>query len=349
MNKPKLHLIAPAGSCNKFFKRLNLESDDAFVDFVQRTVGDSWQVTADTSLLAVQESDEQAGRTDDLQRAADIQNALADPDVRAMVTIRGGAWFTRILGHIDFDVLLTRSSPVAFFGFSELTPMVNIIGAYEMGIGLYDMGPAFLAYGLLRYASHHPHATTEARDHPPDWTRKRLAPECEKFFRDVANMLEGKPSARTIHADLLMGSMDGVNEIQMVGGNLTVLSTMVGSRYDGFTRPTGHWLMLEDFNDKIERYDRFLSHFTLANYWDKCAGILLGDFHWGETDQRASMLALLKYHLPSSWKNPVLATTDVGHTWPLSPLPLHAPLSWHGEEGGQFALKWNPLATAALD
>ncbi len=316
---------------------------------MQRTVGDAWEVTADTSLLAPNEADELAGRSDDLQRATDIQNALADPNVRAIVTIRGGAWFTRILPHIDFDVLLNRKSPVAFFGFSELTPMANIVAAYKMGIGLYDMGPAFLAYGLLRYASHHPDAPAEARDHPPDWTRKNLLPECENFFRDVVNMLAGEPTARTIHADLLMGDAPSGSQVQMVGGNLTVLSTMVGSRYDHFVRPKGHWLMLEDFNDKIERYDRFLSHFTLANYWDECAGILLGDFHWGETDQRDAMLALLKFHLPSFWNNPVLATTDVGHTWPLSPLPLHVPLYWRREEDGRFALEWDAKTTAVLD
>ncbi len=348
MNKPKLHLIAPAGSCATFFKRLNLETNDAFVDFVQRAVGDSLEVTADAGLLAPKEADELGGRSDDLLRAADIQNAMADPDVRAIVTVRGGAWFTRILPHIDFDVLLTRTSPVAFFGFSELTPMVNIVGAYEMGIGLYDMGPAFLTYGLLRYASHHPDAPSEARDHPPDWTRKHLKPECESFFRDVVNMLAGKPTVRTIRADLLMGDGPGADEVRMVGGNLTVLSAVIGSRYDRFVRPRGHWLMLEDFNDKIERFDRFLSHLTLANYWDECAGILLGDFHWGENDQRASMMALLQYHLPASWVNPVLATTDVGHTWPLSPLPLHAALHWRREEGGRFALAWDPKTTAML-
>ncbi len=348
MDKPKLHLIAPAGSCASFFKRLNLTSEDAFVTFVQRVVGDSLEVTADTELLAPQESDEQGGRSDDQRRAADIQNALADPNVRAIVTIRGGAWFTRILPHIDFDVLSDRRTPIAVLGFSELTPLVNIVGAYRMGIGVYDMGVAFLVYGLLRYASQHPDAPPAARDHPPAWTRKQLIPECENFFRDIVHMLKGKPSSRTIHADLLMGDMSDVTEVCMVGGNLTVLSTVVGSRYDASVRPKGHWLMLEDFNDKIERFDRFLSHLTLANYWDDCEGILLGDFHMGEIDQRASMLALLKYHLPAFWHNPVLATTDVGHTWPLSPLPLHTPLTWRREEDGRFALEWDPSVLAVL-
>jgi len=318
---------------------------------VQETVGSGYAVTGDAGLMDAAEDDFCGGRSDDVRRAEDIQGGLADDDVAAMVLIRGGAWFTRILPLIDFSVIDRRSKPVALFGFSELTPLVNIVGAYEQGIGVYDMGPAFLTYGLRRFAASR--ATDGAFEGmtPEDWASHRLHDEFLAFFRDVVSMIEGRGSERPVSARLIAGELPERCEATFVGGNLTVLSTMVGSQYSDGIAPVRRWLMIEDFNDRPERFDRFLAHFTLAGMWDNCDGILLGDFHEGDRDLTPAIVSLLSYHIPQHRSVPILSTRQVGHVWPMSPLPLHLPLTIEHTTRDEYAIHWPPsaLRTANID
>ena len=99
-------------------------------------------------------------------------------------------------------------------------------------------------------------------------------------------------------------------------------------------------MMLEDYNDKLERIDRFLAHLTLARLWNNYAGILLGDFHQGEVQQTPAVLELLKYHLPTGWRLPILVTRQIGHVWPMAPLPLHLPMMIEGCVDGFYMIRW---------
>jgi len=317
----RLHLVAPAGECRPFFDKLDCKSPEAFVALVQQAIGDGFTVTADSVLLAAREDEARGGRTDDARRAADIEAALADDDVVALVAIRGGAWLSRILPRIDFSVLDRRSRRVAAWGFSELTTLVNIVGSHPNGLGVYDMGPAFLAYGL----KHHATARREAMgiDDPARWALERLRPELIAFFRSVGAMLRGAGDPVRLHARIERGDATQGDDLVFVGGNVTVLATLIGTPYESSICPDGKWLVLEDYNDKPERFDRFFAHFTLAGYFEACAGVLLGDFHKGDRDLLASVLAILDHHLPADRAVPVLSCRQIGHTWPMTPLPLY--------------------------
>ncbi|MGD2108150.1 MAG: LD-carboxypeptidase [Phycisphaerae bacterium] len=338
--RPKIHLIAPAGSCWPFLHALELTSGEALVSVFQHAIGESFEVTGDLELIEGRETERDGGRRDDAGRAADFQRALADDSVAAILLIRGGAWFTRILPRIDFTVLRRRSGPVALFGFSELTTAVNIVGALPAGRGVYDMGPAFLTYGLKRYAGTRTDALPSSET-PASRMRNQLRPELDTFLRDVAAMITGAGTRRTVAARLAAGRPpeDGA-PATFVGGNLTVFSTVVGAAFDFAVNPAGKWLLLEDFNEKVERIDRFLAHLTLARYWEECQGILLGDFHKGYENLVEAVLALLRFHLPAEREVPVLVTRDVGHIWPMSPLPLHVPTTLTRTDTGAYSIGW---------
>lgn len=342
----RIHLIAPAGSCRPFFQQTGFSDAAAWKSHVQHIVGPEYLVTGEESLLSACEDENHGGRDDDLARARDIEQSLADSQVAAVVAVRGGAWFARILSRIDFSVLDRRTTPVAVFGFSELTPLVNIAGYRERGIGLYDMGPAFLPYGLKRFATERiesnttPNTTQEMN--PQDWAHAQLMPQLKAFFDDVVSMIEGRGSSRSLTATLHRGHLPVPCEARFVGGNLTVLSTLVGSAYDACVRPVGKWLLLEDFNDRLERFDRFLAHLTLSGYWTGCEGILLGDFHHGGVNMTDAVLELLDRHLPPSRPLPILVTPQIGHVWPMVPLPLHTPIQIMQNRSGMVSLRWNP-------
>ncbi len=341
MAKPRLHLIAPAGSCIPFFEKAGIADAEELKSIVQGAVGQAFEVTGCNELIEARETDSHGGRDDDVARADDVQAALADSEVAAMVLVRGGAWFTRVLDHIDFSVLEQRNTRIAVFGFSELTTLVNIVGTYRNGIGIYDMGPAFLPYGLRRHAILNRSEAETKSVSAKTWAGANLLPEFKSFFEDVVSIVTGNGTRRHIHADLLQGTLPNSFEAQFVGGNLTVLSTLIGSKFDQAIRPCGHWLVLEDFNDKIERIDRFLAHITLAGYWQNCAGVLLGDLHQDLTDLTPHILSLLQFHLPSDRIMPILKAPQVGHVWPMSPLPLHTPAKVAKSIEGPFNISWD--------
>ncbi|MFH1343314.1 MAG: LD-carboxypeptidase [Pseudomonadota bacterium] len=345
MDHPRLHLIAPAGACRPLFEPLGVESGAGLLALVKEAVGDGYRVTGREALIDARENERQGGRTDDLERVADLEEALADDAVAAIVLIRGGAWFTRILHRLNINVMEARSRPVALFGFSELTSLVNIVGASRHGLGIYDMGPAFLTYGLKMHAYRLFENDKEASPRMPgEWMLEHLRPEFEAFFRDVVSMIEGRGTSRSLSAQLVQGELPGSCQATFVGGNLTVLSSLVGSSCHNAIAPAGRWLVIEDFNDKLERIDRFLAHLTLAGYWEQAEGLMLGDFHRGFEDLTPAVLELLAYHLPPDRSFPIVTTKQVGHIWPMSPLPLHLPLTLTLGEDRKVSINWPPSA-----
>src|SRR5690606_10335455 len=135
--------------------RLSPNGVRGMIEMAQRGAGEGYVVTASPKMLLAKEDDYRGGRADDAARAREVQRLLADDDVAAVVTIRGGAWFTRILDRIDFDVLKRRKRTIHLFGFSEMTTLIAIAGQYPQAVGLYDLGPGFLYGGPRWYAKRH--------------------------------------------------------------------------------------------------------------------------------------------------------------------------------------------------
>ncbi len=326
MTRGVIHLIAPAGSCGKFFSLLNAPTAKEFLALVQDHVGPDFSVTGNEPIMAAEENEETGGRNDDMARARDIQAALGDSNVVAIVTVRGGAWFSRILRHIDFNVLNSRTSPIAVFGFSELTTLVNIVAAHANGRGAYDMGPAFLPFGMRRYAMARANPKGDPAITPKKWAADRLPEAFRAFWTDVVSMIRGQGSSRGITATLIRGDVPDGTEAVFAGGNLVVLCSLVGTPFESAIRPNRRWLVLEEINEKPERIDRYLANLTLAGFWHECEGVLLGDFHMEGRDLGPTVESLLSYHLPDGHRIPIMRTRQIGHIWPMSPLPLHFPV-----------------------
>ena len=343
MPRPGIHLIAPAGSCRSFLRDIGVASAGELIDLIQEIVGVDYVVTANHRLIEAGEDESAGGRTDDCERAADIERALGDDQIGALIALRGGAWFSRILPLIDFSVLDARAQPIAVFGFSELTTLVNIVGAHRHGRGIYDMGPAFLRYGLKRHAELHlglPGSPARGGGSAEDWMRAELMPQVRAYFRDVISMIEGRGSRRSLEAELISGELPTSCGASFVGGNLCVMITLLGSPYRAAIQPIDQWLVLEEVNEKPERLDRFLAHLTLAGVWTSCRGILLGDFHRHDRDLTSEVAAMLPYHLPPDGTIPILVTHQVGHVWPMSPLPLHQPVKIERNGKRSYSLHW---------
>ncbi len=310
------------------------------IAIVQDAVGPDYHVSGNERLIGAKEDEHHGGRDDDRERAADVEEALADNDVAAIVALRGGAWLTRILPLIDFAVLDSRTRPVAVFGLSEITTLVNIVGAHRRGLGVYDNTPAFLTYALKHYAATQAGSDVLEGLSPEAWMQSRLIREFRAFFVDVVSMIEGRGSERKLTARLVSAKLPDRSEAIFVGGNLTVLTTLLPSPYRSCIAPAGHWVILEDYKEDPARLDRLLAHLTLAGYWQVCEGVLLGDFHKDDEDLTEAVGSLLRCHIPRNRAVPILVTRQFGHTWPIAPIPVHTPATIERINERTYSIRW---------
>ncbi len=325
MDRPRIHVFAPAGCLDKFFAFTGLSTAAETLALFQRGLGDRYEVTGNPLVLEASENDYHGGRQDDDLRALEITDALADDRVTALLSIRGGAWLTRVLPRVDFEVLRRRSRPLFVFGFSELTTLVNIVAAYPGVFGVYDMGPAFLAYGLKRHARINGLVPAGDPDAPERWAKERFSAEFDAFLADVIEIIEGRGTRRPLTATLVRGELGESIDARFVGGNVAVWTSMAASPYMKLADPTGRWIVLEEIGEIPERIDRYIAQLTLSGVWRACAGLLLGDFHNKDECLTPAVVEMLAYHLPGDRPLPVLVTDRVGHIWPMAPLVMQQP------------------------
>ncbi len=340
VHRPIIRLLSVAGSCKTTLAALGCARAKDLVSIVQGAVGDGYRVTASAAQVEADEDDQRGGRRDDAARAREIERTLADDRVVAAIALRGGAWLTRVLPRVDFDVLRRRRKRIAIFGFSEISPLLNIAACYERVVAYHDLCPAYLLPGMTDYARHNIASLGGGGDLDPEeeaafargWAAGRFRAAFEDFFRDAVEMIEGRPSARTIIGQWTNTEPPRAARVTVVGGNLTTIVTLIGTEYGDALCPDGKWLLLEDVRETPDRVDRLLSHLSLSGLLPRYEGILLGRFSGHGTCCTGAVVECLKRHLGRA-RRPIVITEDIGHTWPLSPIPLGRAFEWRAVRG----------------
>lgn len=186
----------------------------------------------------------------DEERAAALNAMYADREVKAIFAVRGGWGSARILPHLDFDLI--RANPKLLIGFSDITALHLALAARTDCPTIH--GPnAASAWGALSWDSF-----------------RRLAFEAEsptwRNPADTADRLAPRDPIRTFRPGRAAGPL--------LGGNLTVLSALVGTPYlPGFD---GAILFLEDTDEAQYRIDRMLTQLALAGILGRVAGVVFG-------------------------------------------------------------------------
>ncbi|MEJ2079328.1 MAG: LD-carboxypeptidase [Acidobacteriota bacterium] len=187
----------------------------------------------------------------DAERAADVNAQFADDSVAGIVAVRGGWGCARILPLLDFDMI--ARNPKILIGYSDVTALLLAVHALT-GLVTFH-GPVGLG----------------------PWNRFTV-----DYFKRV--LFDGEPvlySNPTNIGDNLTQVADRVQTIspgkargRLLGGNLTVLSAIVGSRY--LPDWDGAILFLEDINEYIYRIDRMLTQLQLAGILGRVSGLVFG-------------------------------------------------------------------------
>lgn len=239
-----------------------------------------------------------AGR--DAERAADLNAAFADPEVRAVIPIRGGWGSARLLPHLDFAAL--ARDPKVILGFSDVTALLLAARARSgvvtfhgpNGLGRWDRFSADHVRRLL-FAGEAPTLVNKV-DEDPD----RLVPIAHRI--------------RTITPGRARG--------RLVGGNLTVLTALVGTPY--LPSFDGAILFLEDTNEQIYRVDRMMNQLALAGLLGRIAGFFFGtceDCGPGEGYGSLTLEEVLADHV-GRLGVPAWQGAMVGHGMPQWTLPV---------------------------
>jgi muramoyltetrapeptide carboxypeptidase len=180
----------------------------------------------------------------DERRADELDAAIRDPDVRAILLARGGYGIARILPLLDPAAL--RADPKPIVGFSDATALLS--WAAHAGVcGIH--GPVVSQLPDLADADVDRLVAAIRDPAPPGRLPWRLAPV-------------GAPLAAPVAGPL-------------VGGNLTLLANLIGTPWQVDVH--GAIVLLEEIGEKPYAVDRDLTHLIQARALDGASGALVGD------------------------------------------------------------------------
>jgi muramoyltetrapeptide carboxypeptidase len=232
------------------------------------------------------------------QRVDDLHAMFSDREVRGVFCVRGGYGSAQMLDRIDYGLI--RDNPRVFLGYSDITALHTAIGQ-RTGLVTFH-GPVSLS-------------------HLTEWSQQHL--QAAVFASEAIGAVTNPPESNPLRASHTMRTVRGGRATgALAGGNLTLLSTTLGTPYAIET--AGRILLLEEVGEDIYRIDRMLTQLRLAGKLQTAAGILVGECKDCPPPGRDSAYSLGEVidYLLADLGIPVLYGLSFGHTLDQVTLPL---------------------------
>jgi muramoyltetrapeptide carboxypeptidase len=183
---------------------------------------------------------QQAGT--DVQRLSDLQNALDNEQIRAIICIRGGYGMSRIIDDLNFEQF--AKSPKWLVGFSDITLLINHLN--NLGFqAIHGTMPKL--FGV------------EGGTFAEESLRMTLFGE-KVNYKIPSNEHNSQGQARGI----------------LVGGNLCMLCHSIGSASEIVTE--NRILFLEEIGEDLYKIDRFFWQLRRSGKLKNLGGLIIGDF-----------------------------------------------------------------------
>ncbi len=210
----------------------------------------------------------------DVERAADLQSALDDDSIKAIISARGGYGTIRIIDKIDFSKFI--KNPKWVIGYSDIT----VLHSHIHTLGIQTL-----------------HATM-----PINFSKN------EEAVETLMKTLFAKEFAYEFDASVF--NKKGVAEADVVGGNLSLLYALSGSVSDIDTK--GKILFMEDLDEYLYHIDRMLLNLKRAGKLRHLAGLLVGGMTdmkdntipFGKTVEEIIIDAVKEYDFPVCFNFP---------------------------------------------
>ena len=233
---------------------------------------------------------------DDSQRLDDLRYMFEKKEVKAIFNVRGGYGSGRLLDKIDYSLI--KANPKIFVGYSDITALQM---AFFTKTGLMTIAGPMLASDL--YAGLDPN--TEELFWSMLTSSKKIGklynPNDEKFF--ILNK--------------------GRGEGRLLGGNLSLLASIMGSEYLPSFRNS--ILLLEEIGEAPYRVDRLFNQISIAKIFKQIKGLILGRFvDCYESDKTKETLSLNEVILDyfQNISIPVIYNVKHGHIKESIPIPF---------------------------
>lgn len=234
-------------------------------------------------------------------RLKDLHDAFLNYD--GVICLKGGYGSPRLLPHIDYDLI--KNNPKVFLGYSDIT---------GLHMAIYNKT------GLRTF--HGPMASTALDDYSLDSIRKQVF---EGYTGEIINPDEEE----------IMVLNDGHAKGALVGGNLSLLVSTLGSPYEIDTKDK--IFFIEEVSEATYRIDRMLTSLMLAGKFDHVKGVILGTFsHCKPEDikgkKRDLELVDVIKEIILPYNKPTIMNLRAGHNYPQITLPLGSQVEIKGHQ-----------------
>ena len=174
--------------------------------------------------------------------AEDIRWALEDEDIKAIVCVRGGAGSSEVLDYMGLEPIIAGGKLIV--GFSDITTYLS-------------------AWTISGHLSIHG-STSGFKDDDGIWSDA------------LKHMMQGEiPTYECVGSSYdKPGTAEGI----LIGGNLSVLLSVIGTAYDPTRIDQPYILFLEDTEEDIEHIHRYLTVLKHLGILNNAAGLIFGQW-----------------------------------------------------------------------
>ncbi len=218
----------------------------------------------------------------DNERFADLQLALDDPAINAVICVRGGYGTTRILDQLDFTCF--QKHPKWVCGFSDVTALHLKLQSLEIES----------IHGSM----------------PVQFQKKDSTQSADSLIKTLLGTYE------SLKASASSGNRKGNATGRLIGGNLSLLNDSLGTATEIETE--NKILVIEEVGEYAYRFDRMLVQLKRAGKFDTLAGLVVGhmtDIKEGELPFGETVEQMVRYHT-REFSFPIGFNFTTGHDHP---------------------------------
>jgi muramoyltetrapeptide carboxypeptidase len=229
---------------------------------------------------------------DDNSRAEEVNSMFEDKKINGIICARGGYGCARILPLINYDII--KNNPKILVGYSDVTALL---------LGIYAKT------GLVTF--HGPFGISSFNDFSITYFSNVLRYPKEKLI--LINENSDEEDSKQDLVTIVSGKAVG----ELIGGNLSVLTSLIGTKYDFSSE--GKIVFLEEIGEEPYRIDRMLTQLIQAGKFEKAVGIAMGVFKDCEPKEKdtsfSSSFSLKEvlFDRLSNLKIPVVYGMSFGH------------------------------------
>lgn len=215
------------------------------------------------------------------KRAADINWAFKDDEVKAIMCVKGGEDSNTTLDYIDYEMI--KKHPKIICGFSDNTSILNAIHE-KTGLVTYH-GPTFKS--LTSWET--------------GYAYKQFI---KTFAENTESLIMGEPEDE--YTTIQAGQATG----ELVGGNLSLFTKLVCGKYAVNVQDKILFLEELGFEAAPEMVNNNIYYLKQNGVFDRIAGLWIGNY---EHPSKVSIEKIIKNAIGDEYKFPIIKSDNFGH------------------------------------